>query len=84
VERGLRSLRGAGLLTGARGRAPLDMGAAACAAARVGELLLSGDFQLIELNPLLVSEEGVVALDGAARLASELAPAAEELEASRA
>jgi len=84
VERALRGLRGAGLLTGARGRSPLDLGAAAQAAARVGELLLARDFQLIELNPLLVGERGVVALDGTARLAGEPAPAAEELEASRA
>jgi acetate---CoA ligase (ADP-forming) len=84
IERALRALRGAGLLTGARGRARLDIGAAAQAAARVGELLLGGDFQLIELNPLLVGERGVVALDGTARLTGEPAPAAEELEASRA
>jgi hypothetical protein len=84
IERALRGLRGAGLLTGARGGAPLDLGAAARAAAVVGELLLRGDFQLIELNPLLVGEHGVVALDGTARLAAEPAPAPEELEVSRA
>ena len=34
VEAGLRSLRGAGLLTGARGRPPVDLGALAPARAR--------------------------------------------------
>ena len=36
VETALRSLRGAGLLTGARGRPPLDIGAAARLASRTG------------------------------------------------
>ncbi len=40
IERGLLSLRGAALLTGGRGGEPVDVGAVAGAAARVGELLL--------------------------------------------
>jgi acetyl-CoA synthetase len=63
VERGLRSLRGAGLLTGARGGAPLDLGAAARLGAAVGDLLLAEGLGLIELNPVLVHEHGALALD---------------------
>ena len=63
VERGLRSLRGAGLLTGARGGAPLDLGAAARLGAAVGDLLLAEGLGLIELNPVLVHEHGALAVD---------------------
>jgi acyl-CoA synthetase (NDP forming) len=68
VERGLAELRGAGLLTGARGQARVDVTAAARVAARVGELMLGGRYGLIELNPLVVCADGVVAVDASARL----------------
>jgi acetate---CoA ligase (ADP-forming) len=67
VERALRSLRGAPLLTGGRGGTPVDIGAAARLAARVGEVLIEDALELIELNPVLVSPDGAVALDATAR-----------------
>ena len=66
VEAALRSLRGAGLLTGARGRTPLDLGAAARLGAAVGDLLLAEGLGLIELNPVLVHEHGALAVDALA------------------
>ena len=63
VEAALRSLRGAPLLTGGRGRTPLDVPAAARLAAGVGELMLEADLSLIELNPVFVHEQGAVAVD---------------------
>jgi acetate---CoA ligase (ADP-forming) len=66
VESALRSLRAAPLLTGGRGRAPLDVAAAARLAAGVGELLLAADLSLIELNPVFVHEQGAVAVDAVA------------------
>ncbi|MBN1528617.1 MAG: acetate--CoA ligase family protein [Thermoleophilaceae bacterium] len=66
VEAALRSLRGAGILTGARGGAPLDLAAAARLGAQVGDLLLSEGLGLIELNPVLVHEHGALAVDALA------------------
>jgi len=66
VEVALRSLRGAPLLTGGRGRTPLDVAAAARLAAGVGDLLLEADLSLIELNPVFVHEHGAVAVDAVA------------------
>jgi acyl-CoA synthetase (NDP forming) len=68
VEQALRSLRAAPLLTGSRGRTPLDIGAAAQLASAAGEALLSLDAELIELNPVLVHEHGAVAVDATIRL----------------
>lgn len=66
VEAALRSLRGAPLLTGGRGRAPLDLRAAAELASGVGRLLLEADLSFIELNPVFVHEQGAVAVDAVA------------------
>ena len=66
VETALRSLRGAGLLTGARGRPALDIGAAARLASRTGDLLIAHGLMLLELNPVLVYTEGAVAVDAQA------------------
>jgi acetate---CoA ligase (ADP-forming) len=66
VEAAIRSLRGASILTGGRGGEPLDLGAAAAAAARVGELLVEHGLELLELNPVVVHREGCVALDAVA------------------
>jgi acetate---CoA ligase (ADP-forming) len=63
VEQALRSLRGAGLLLGARGGPSVDVAAAARLAARVGEILLEASLQVVELNPVIVSERGAVAVD---------------------
>lgn len=66
VERALRSLRGASLLTGARGRPAFDVEAAARLASAVGALLLERGLTLIELNPVFVHEQGAVAVDAVA------------------
>ena len=67
IERALRSLRGAPLLTGGRGSTPVDLGAAARVAERMGEVLIEEALELIELNPVLVSPEGAVAVDATMR-----------------
>jgi acetate---CoA ligase (ADP-forming) len=66
VERAIRSLRAAPLFTGGRGRAPLDVAAAAELAAAAGKLLMGADLALIELNPVLVHEQGVTVVDALA------------------
>jgi acetate---CoA ligase (ADP-forming) len=64
AERLLRSLRGAPLLAGARGRPPLDVGAAARAAAALSQVAAARpDVAEIEINPLLVTPSGATALD---------------------
>ncbi len=64
AERMLRSLRGAALLEGARGRPACDVRAAAEAAAALSRVAaLYPDIAEIEVNPLLVTPEGAVALD---------------------
>ncbi len=73
AERALRSLRGAPLLLGARGRPRLDLAAAAVAAAALSRLAAERpDLADIEVNPLLVLREGAVALD--ARVIRATAP----------
>ncbi len=67
IERALRSLRGAPVLAGGRGRAVCDVAAAARLGQRVGELLLERSPELIELNPVLVSDSGAVVADAAIR-----------------
>jgi acyl-CoA synthetase (NDP forming) len=67
VERALRSLRAAPLLAGARKGAALDVRGAAELAARVGALLLEQGLELIELNPVIVSTRGAVAVDALVR-----------------
>ena len=60
----LRELRGAPLLTGARGRPALDLGAAARAAAALSRFAAAHpEVAEVEVNPLLVLENGAVALD---------------------
>ena len=66
VEAALRPLRAAALFTGGRGRPALDVGAAARLAAAAGDLLLSSGLELLELNPVLVHEQGAVAVDAVA------------------
>jgi acetate---CoA ligase (ADP-forming) len=67
VERALRSLRAAPLLTGRRNGMALDVRGAAQLAARVGALLLEQRLELIELNPVIVSPRGAVAVDALVR-----------------
>jgi acetyl-CoA synthetase len=63
IERALRSLRGAPMFAGGRGRTAGDIGAAATLIERCGGLLLKGQIELIELNPVLLGEAGAVAVD---------------------
>jgi acetate---CoA ligase (ADP-forming) len=64
AERMLYSLRGAPLLAGARGRPPCDVRAAAEAAVALSRVAASHpDIAEIEINPLLVTPDGAVALD---------------------
>ena len=64
AEELIRSLRAAPLLVGARGHAALDVAAAARSAVALSILGAErADFAEIEINPLLVKLEGVVALD---------------------
>jgi acetyl-CoA synthetase len=63
VEAAIRGLRGAALLDGGRGSVKLAIGALAQFAADVGELLLEDRLELIECNPVIVSEHGAVAAD---------------------
>lgn len=69
VERALRSLRGAPLITGGRGRRPLDLPAAARLAAAAGTLALDAGLDLLELNPVVVHRDGCLALDAVAHRA---------------
>ena len=70
VHAALRSLRGAHLLTGGRGRPALDLAAAADLAVAAGEVLLRHRLALLELNPVIVHEHGAVAVDAVARTAT--------------
>ena len=67
IERALRRLRGAPLLTGARGRAPVDLGSVVTLAAEIGRLLLDLDLELIELNPVLAGSGAALGVDAVAR-----------------
>ena len=67
VERALRGLRAAPLLTGARGGPAVDLAAASRFGSRLGELALEHDLDLLEVNPALASPRGCVALDALAR-----------------
>ena len=64
AEHLLRSLRGSPLLTGARGRPALDVAGAAAAAAALSRFAADRPaIEEIEINPLLVRADGVLALD---------------------
>jgi hypothetical protein len=67
IERAVRGLRGAPLLTGGRGGVPVDLSAVARMAQRVGELLVEESLELLELNPVLAGPAGAVAVDATAR-----------------
>jgi acetyl-CoA synthetase len=75
AERAIRSLRAAQLLTGGRGRSPLDLAGAAELASRAGDVMLEHDLHLLELNPVAVGREGCIALDAVIRRAGSPARA---------
>jgi acyl-CoA synthetase (NDP forming) len=73
----LRRLRGWPLLAGARGAAPLDVSAAAAALAALSRVAAEHpEIAEIEVNPLLVMPEGVLALDARMVLREPRGPAA--------
>lgn len=60
----LLSLGGAALLTGARGRAPVDLDSAAAVVARLSELAAAHpEITEIECNPVAATPSGAIALD---------------------
>ncbi len=64
AEKLIRSLRGAPLLTGARGRTPLDVAAAARMTAALSRVAAEHpEIDELEINPLLVLREGAIGLD---------------------
>jgi acyl-CoA synthetase (NDP forming) len=64
AEELVRSLASAPLLTGSRGRPPLDVAAAAQAVAAVSRFAAAHpEVAEVEVNPLLVRREGAVGLD---------------------
>jgi len=64
AEELIRSLRGSAILVGARGRPPVDVAAAGEAVAALSRLAASRpDLGEIEINPLLVTPDGALALD---------------------
>lgn len=65
----LTDLRGYPLLRGARGRPPADLRALAATIVTLGRIILSWPgLQSLELNPLIASPDGVIAVDALARL----------------
>lgn len=75
----LRRLRGYPLLTGARGRAPLDLDAAAQALVAVSRFGAEHpELEAVEINPLLVRPRGVLALDARIVLGSRVIDSAAE------
>ncbi len=65
----LRSVRGAAVLGGLRGRPPVDTAAVASVIARVGDLMTSNpEICELDLNPVLAGADGCVAVDWRIRL----------------
>jgi acetyl-CoA synthetase len=70
VEAALRSLRAAALLTGGRGTPAVALPQLAELAAAAGRLLLDAGLGLLELNPVIATPQGAVAVDAVARQSS--------------
>ncbi|HET9720613.1 MAG TPA: acetate--CoA ligase family protein [Solirubrobacteraceae bacterium] len=73
VEQAIRALRGAALLSGARGLPPVDVAAAAELTARASRLVGQGPLEMFELNPVIVGPWGAVAVDAVARRSAPVA-----------
>jgi acetyl-CoA synthetase len=71
----MAGLAGARLLRGDRGGRPIDFAAVARIAAQVAGLLLDRDLDLIELNPVVASDQGAVTVDAVARERGPATPA---------
>jgi acetyl-CoA synthetase len=68
VERALRAALFAPFLTGLRGGPGVDLLAVSRLACQAGQLLLDSDVSEVELNPVLVSAYGAVAVDALVRV----------------
>jgi acetate---CoA ligase (ADP-forming) len=72
AERLLRSLRTAAVLDGVRGRPAVDVGAAARAIVALGDAMAAHpEIAELEVNPLLVTPRGAIALDARVALLSK-------------
>jgi acyl-CoA synthetase (NDP forming) len=66
----LEELRGARLLDGVRGGAPIDRAAVASLIVKLSKLAVErGDVQEVDLNPVIASSDGAVAVDALVVLA---------------
>jgi len=63
IKTAVEQLRGYTLLSGGRGKAPLAVTALCELAQSVGDALLREDLSLVEINPVIVSENAAVAVD---------------------
>jgi len=63
IKSAVEQLRGYLLLSGGRGKAPLAVDALCELAQSVGDALLREDLSLVEINPVIVSEQAAVAVD---------------------
>ncbi|MDX6571590.1 MAG: hypothetical protein QOC86_746 [Gaiellales bacterium] len=72
AEHLLRSLRTAAVLDGVRGRAAIDVAAAARAVVALGDAMAAHpEISELEINPLLVTPHGAIALDARVALVSK-------------
>ena len=74
AEEMLDSLRIAPLLGGFRGSPPLDRAAVVDTLLRLAEIAASGEVAEIDVNPLLVRQDGVLGLDALVRLREPAGP----------
>jgi acetate---CoA ligase (ADP-forming) len=74
VRTRLTRLRGASVLTGGRGRPPVDLDRLADLATRVAALAVTEDLALVELNPVLVAPDSVTVVDAVVRRSQALHP----------
>jgi acyl-CoA synthetase (NDP forming) len=63
----LHRLRAASLLVGGRGGEPVDLAALAALATAAGRALLTEHLHLVELNPVIATPDGAVAVDAVLR-----------------
>jgi hypothetical protein len=59
----------------------MDVGALSRLALQTGEVLLEASLALVELNPVLVDEQGAVAVDAVMRRRSDSGTSAEAMKA---